>query len=365
MKLLFICGSLERGCNGVGDYTRILAAQLMRLGHGVRMLALHDYAVSGRVEEVQDDIVCCRLSPELSWADRTRFLISAIARFQPDIISLQFVPFSFERRGLPLGILWCLQRVVRANPRSRWHFMFHETWVGFTRIAAFRDRLWGGLQGYIIKLLLSIIKPVVIHTSNPLYIEVLRRAGISAERLPLFSNFSGIEADDLWMTDRLREIGIQSDNRSQYHLVGFLGSCYPDFPLDAAIMAEGKLAQEMGRRLVVMGVGGGVGTGAGFVKKVQGYSLDAIVVHWGRQPAANVVAFLKALDVGLPTSPRQLLGKSGAAAAMHLAGLTIRVYGKMLYPDYNELIANSTPIDKLFLPLESVAAAFCCSLAEG
>ena len=42
MKLVFICGSLEPGKDGVGDYVYILARELIDLGHTCLLIALND-----------------------------------------------------------------------------------------------------------------------------------------------------------------------------------------------------------------------------------------------------------------------------------------------------------------------------------
>ena len=42
MKFAFICGSLEPGRNGVGDYTRRLAGELAAQGHECLLVSLND-----------------------------------------------------------------------------------------------------------------------------------------------------------------------------------------------------------------------------------------------------------------------------------------------------------------------------------
>jgi hypothetical protein len=42
MKIIFLCGSLEPGCDGVGDYTRRLAGELIKQGHHIAAVALND-----------------------------------------------------------------------------------------------------------------------------------------------------------------------------------------------------------------------------------------------------------------------------------------------------------------------------------
>jgi hypothetical protein len=42
LKILFVCSCLEPGLDGVGDYTRRLAVELVALGHSCTLLALAD-----------------------------------------------------------------------------------------------------------------------------------------------------------------------------------------------------------------------------------------------------------------------------------------------------------------------------------
>jgi Trk K+ transport system NAD-binding subunit len=42
MNILFVVGSADRGTNGVGDYTRRIAAELETIGHQVLIIATHD-----------------------------------------------------------------------------------------------------------------------------------------------------------------------------------------------------------------------------------------------------------------------------------------------------------------------------------
>ena len=42
MKILFICGTFENGKDGVGDYTKRLAKEIIDYGHSVHIIAIHD-----------------------------------------------------------------------------------------------------------------------------------------------------------------------------------------------------------------------------------------------------------------------------------------------------------------------------------
>lgn len=54
MDILFICGSVEPGKDGVGDYTRRLSGELIRIGHEVKILSLCDHQGTSFLTEFQE-----------------------------------------------------------------------------------------------------------------------------------------------------------------------------------------------------------------------------------------------------------------------------------------------------------------------
>src|SRR6187431_2304146 len=99
MKIIFFCGSAEPGKDGVGDYTRRFCGELIRKGHEVQILALCDYQVisfTADHQDVEKTTVLVNRIP-ISTANSQRFIWSQdiLNEFQPDWISLQFVPYSF------------------------------------------------------------------------------------------------------------------------------------------------------------------------------------------------------------------------------------------------------------------------------
>ena len=56
MVMLFICGTLEQGKSGVGDHMRRLAAELIRQGKMVYLLAINDSHINSISEEQQYDM---------------------------------------------------------------------------------------------------------------------------------------------------------------------------------------------------------------------------------------------------------------------------------------------------------------------
>src|SRR5690554_7393916 len=99
MRIVFICGSLEPGCDGVGDYTRRLACELIRQGHQIGVIALKDPGISKIIKYIQDTngglLATLRIPAHLPEKIRFSSAKEWIDDYNPELLSLQFVPFSF------------------------------------------------------------------------------------------------------------------------------------------------------------------------------------------------------------------------------------------------------------------------------
>jgi hypothetical protein len=108
LRIAFLCGSLEPGFDGVGDYTRRLAGELTKQGHSTVIIALHDKTVPDKLEEKQtvDNIELPVLRIPAHYSSKKRFRSAGewIRTFNPDWLSLQYVPYSFQNKGLPFGL---------------------------------------------------------------------------------------------------------------------------------------------------------------------------------------------------------------------------------------------------------------------
>src|ERR1700730_16908643 len=106
MKIIFICGSLEPGRDGVGDYTRRLAGKLILLGHDAAAVALNDPHIQDELAGTQpvDGVTVPVLRMPSAMDAKLRFqrVKEWIEPFRPGWISLQFVPYAFHPKGLPL-----------------------------------------------------------------------------------------------------------------------------------------------------------------------------------------------------------------------------------------------------------------------
>src|SRR4030095_903714 len=106
MKIAFLCGSLEPGCDGVGDYVRRLASEIILQGHTPILVAINDLHIISEYNGFQSianaDIAVCRIPSCLSIKERFKLAKKRINAFAPDWLSIQFVPYAFHSKGLPL-----------------------------------------------------------------------------------------------------------------------------------------------------------------------------------------------------------------------------------------------------------------------
>src|ERR1700730_16589651 len=96
MKILFICGALEPGRDGVGDYTRRLAGSIQSFGHQSSIIALYDPYIEEETiaaQPAENSIVpVLRIATHTGDMDRYRRANEWANAFEPLWISLQFVP---------------------------------------------------------------------------------------------------------------------------------------------------------------------------------------------------------------------------------------------------------------------------------
>ena len=130
MNILFITPSLEPGKDGVGDYTLRLAGALWEKGIHVFCISLADRYVPPKTEldfrapfVKSDALGILRLSADIPWKKRILILQAIIDDFCPDWVSLQYVPYGFDQRGLPFGLP---KRLSLLRGDFQWHLMFHE-----------------------------------------------------------------------------------------------------------------------------------------------------------------------------------------------------------------------------------------------
>ena len=323
MKILFVCGCLEPGADGVGDYIRSLGAALAAQGTSVRMLALHDGAITDAVEDDADGFAWLRLPQSWPWERRLVRAEGWVSAFVPDWVSLQLVVFGFDARGLPFKLG---PRLARLCVGRKVHLMFHEIAMGFNLQAPSRHRFYGWLQRRILRDIAVKTRPVSIHTTTPFYQQWLAGLGIIAKLLPLHGNVPVSGNRDEGRRWLLARLGL---DESPYWLAGFFGGFSPTLD-PARVQVWLERHPWRGRGLVVL-TAGRIPSGAEcHWKKIERAAAGAgRTLRLGVLSPDEVSRYLHGLDEGLTSYPGELLGKSGAVAAMRAHGLNVTALGAL------------------------------------
>ncbi|MBC7888330.1 MAG: hypothetical protein H7Z13_10620 [Ferruginibacter sp.] len=317
MKIIFLCGSLEPGRDGVGDYTRRLAGEMIRQGHQAGIIALNDLHLSTAFngEQQSDGMVLPVLRLPSLWLPSERFQHAGlwIDDFNPEWLSLQFVPFSFHPRGLTFGIS---RSLLRLGKNRKWHIMFHELWVGMHRHAPKKEVIWGYVQRRLIFSLITKLKPTLIHTQSSLYRAQIAQLGFEAVLLPLFSNIP-ITANGEVFFDKPAEPGYKKQKISMV-LFGGIHKGGPVEPFAREVKAYSKKTG-VPVSLIILGRGGSEQQHWEEAWKKQ----ELEVVLMGEQSPVEISTILRRASYGITTTVLWKVEKSGSVAAMVEHGLKV------------------------------------------
>jgi hypothetical protein len=328
VRFLFITSSLEPGRDGVGDYTRRLAGELIRQGHPSVIVGLNDSHVSETLfcsQEMEGALISVlRLPSVLPWSKRILEARNWLEVFNPDWVSLQFVPFGFHRKGLCFGLG---RSLAALNTKASWHVMFHELWLGLGETSPVKHRIWGALQRMAILDLMNRLRPQIVHTQAEPYQKVLNRENIKASILPLFGNIPPVKGDgwgDLLEPLVNKAVGKHQD-RTEFYLAGVLGGVHPEWNAEQTVNTLLPLVKRFQKRLVLVFHGKNNLTPEMINELKLTLQNRADVVITGEKTGFDISKILQTLDLGLATSPRQLIRKSGSTAAMLEHGLPVLV----------------------------------------
>ncbi|MEO6221211.1 MAG: hypothetical protein ABIO81_12335 [Ginsengibacter sp.] len=311
MRIVFLCGSLEPGCDGVGDYTRRLSGELIGRGYKVGIIALRDKFTMEEFDGEQEsdgiEIPVLRLPSE--WLSIKRFKHAGIwvDDFNPEWLSLQFVPFAFHPQGLSFKINKALKRLGKGR---RWHIMAHELWVGMDKEASLKFVFWGWLQRQLIKSLFTKLKPRIIHTQSNLYSKMLEKIGIDAKILPLFGNIP------LTSNQHIKE----DDIRKKISFVVF-GGIHSGAPVKE-LVNELKLYSISNGIEIFMRIAGRNGREQ-LLWENQCKEVDLPLQISGQESPQSISYLLSNSSFGISTTPAFLIDKSGSVAAMREHSLKI------------------------------------------
>jgi hypothetical protein len=320
VKIVFLCSSLAPGRDGVGDYTRQLAAACGGLGHVCLLVALHDRHLppgSGVVERPNE----VRLSANLAWPRRAKLLSNLFRDFDPHWLSWQLVPYGFHAKGiLPAGCF----RLLESARAWRNHVMLHELWLGLAENDPLQQRLVGSLQRSKLLAFLRRLRPASLHTTNPAYQLALARAGWPAELLPLFGNIpiAAVQRDRA-RAELVALTKLPADSNPWVAIL--FGTIHPQWRPEPTLEWIHAAATHAGRPIVLLSLGHCGAHGAKLLTRLAHAQECVPIALGGVQPPETLSRLLQVADFGLATHPWALIEKSGSTATMLEHGLPVLV----------------------------------------
>jgi len=317
IKTIFICGSIELGKDGVGDYTRRICGELIRNDIAVVIIAYNDKYVSDYVEEVQYneniEIPIIRIPSSLKKTRKKEILTQCLQAYNPEWLNIQFVPFSFDNYGLPFYFIEVLRKV---SIKKKVHVMFHELWVGMEIGASFKHYAWGKFQKGLIQRMLNTIKPKLISTQSDLYKMQLSSLGYKVGMSPLFSNIQHYHTDHKLHNTKVKQ---------QVKCVVF-GTIHQEAPVQQLVNEVKAYEERSGNIVVIQFIGRNGNELHYWLDILQKNNIKVEVL--GELYPEDISKTLTNADLGISTTPALLSQKSGTVAAMLEHGLLVYCVAK-------------------------------------
>ena len=326
MNFVFVCSSLEEGRDGVGDYTRRLAAELIKRGNHAAILSVNDKYVDEIFADIQQsdgvDINVMRMPSFFSAKERLVYAKKWINQYDPEWLSLQFVPFGFHPKGLQVGLSSFL---LSLSAGRNWHIMFHELWVGMAVEESKKLYWWGQIQRYLIKSLIIKLRPVIIHTQTRLYQSHLNKLGFKAGYLPLFTN---IPAGNEKINHQFKK-NISSLNEDKISFVVF-GTIHSGAPVNELTKEIVSYSRKNNIPVVFTFIGrcGPEQDRWAVALTAEGLKVEML----GELPAAHISEILLNATIGVSATALAVIEKSGSVAAMLGHGLPVLCVSKPWHP---------------------------------
>jgi hypothetical protein len=300
VKIIFLCGSAELGKDGVGDYTRRLCGALIRRGYQAEIISLCDKQAAGFLNQKQmiegTPVTVRRIPVATSYRQRLAWTQSVLKEEAPDWVSLQFVPYSFDPKGLPV---WLPKFLKEVKGKHHWHLMFHELWIGIEKRSPFKDKLIGLLQKQLIRKIKKSIEPKVVQTQARIYQYYLSKNEIKADYLPLFGNVA---------------VTATKNRVSEYIVFVVFATIHDNVPFEDFIEDLKKEMKGRNKRpkFVFVGRNGDLLDTWTTILEQHGIKYEVL----GESIEAEISQELINADYGISSTPYKISDKSGVVAAM-------------------------------------------------
>jgi hypothetical protein len=310
---MFLCSSLDPGKDGVGDYTRKIVAELIKNKHDVIIVSCNEKHTDADRIEIQDEggvkINVYRLSAKNTWKQRFKKIQGYLDDFQPQWVSLQYVPYAFQPKGLPIEMVYSVKSLKFT---AKVHIMFHEIWQGESIESTFKDKIVGFVQRKLAFKLIKFTKAAHVTTTNDYYKNCFAKRNISAKRIPVFSNMPLGSVIGYYVLNTLPKEVV---NKDKYIFGVFFGGFHGHQDLAGNLKTlAANIKSQVGKELVITHIGrsGGIEQQIKEIKSATGLKCF-VLGEWNEQDVAD---YLQYADVGLSNNPKVLYEKSGSIAAL-------------------------------------------------
>ena len=277
---------------GISDYIFLLSDKLYKLQHE-----------------------CNIFSIDKNWGEEFKNLNTQ------ELTSIQFTPYIYSTSRLNGKNLSSLAEFIKTN---KVHINFHEIWIGAYPNASLKEKFIGWHQQKEILKFLELVNPCHVTCSNAAAMDRLTQAGIQAKYLYLFGNVPYDPSVDISVSNNLR--------------IALFGTPYEKFPYNHLAERLNEISAFLNKpvELRIIGrqrVNGGLDQIRNTSKQFN-FSFS----ETGELSPQLISKELQSCNLGLCTTPYDILGKSGATAAMLEHGLPVLAFDD-----------GDTPKDKLFV----------------
>jgi len=339
MKIAFLCGSLEPGCDGVGDYVYKLGLRLSQYGHQILAISLKDRYIdhyyNNEVTRDASKIQIVRIPAVLKEKERYQRLKLCFDSFGPQWVSLQYVSYSFNNRGTPFRLILELNRL---NKNIKFHIMFHEIWQGESLESTVKDRIIGFLQKQVALSLISILKPLSVSTTNNFYRKCFLKSGVEVDVISVFSNIEKGTGKSISVISKLPAFIF--DNRNEYVIASFFGGfhCHGELSIRLKELSN-NVRSLMNKTLVITHIGRSIGIESQLKHIKDEIQVETFVL--GEWEDSDIADYLSSIDLGLSNYPKVLFEKSGTVSALLYNGCPVLFLKKSFERDdrkFDELV---------------------------
>jgi hypothetical protein len=320
MKIVFILGSLEPKKNGVADYCYTLSKQLSLLGHQSYLISWCDRQVPHEKWMLTESTL--RIGDKVNNKKKHNLIENALDKFKPDWISIQFVPYAYHKKGLPLGLGVSLH-LVKKYPV---HIMFHELWMVSNHTSSIKSKLISLTQKKIVKNFISYMQPKLITTSIAVFQEMLKPE--APEILPLFGNIEIQTGKKISIEPEFTALKVIIFGNFTSDKMGF----------EKQINWVKQFAFQLKKRIEITLIGNNGEQKEEYIHFIKTALKNAVIRDLGELDAKIISHHILHSHIGISKANYENIGKSGSTMAMLEHGISVLIRGNK-----NPALVNQIP----------------------